>query len=272
MPLLSLVSLGWSAELPRYSYTRPQGSTAAGVVVFTKWSPGQLLHAAGGLTVAPTPGAKGAPVPLGALVRLVRVGEVATVEGSVNAWYEVQFGSLRGWAFGAHLTPLAFVGDFDGDAQVDNLTVSFTASHGVRIQLDDQSLEVPAVGGGFLGLEGAGLVADMVPAPGAGVPVLHVYTGVEACGDFADYWVTFPAGAPRVAHREVGLIDPPNCFRYDAAFTPGALQMTYSGNACAEDGSAPEVTTKRLRLLDSQFIEQARVDAILRKAGKWLSA
>lgn len=116
---------------------------------------------------------------------------------------------------------------------------------------------LPTAGGVYLGQRGAGVQADLVPAAKAGAPLLHLYTGVESCSDYADYWVSLGRSGPVVARQESGLADPPSCFGYEPVFSPGALTVTYTGKGCAEDESAPEVSTKHFRLVDGVYLEKA---------------
>lgn len=249
------LSLALAADLPRYEYTRPEDGDDIVSATFTRWTAGQVLFAAEPVDLAPGPSGSSVPVGIGQPLTIVTPGAVASIGGFVNAWYFVQVGTRRGWIFGAALTPFAFTDDFDGDATLDHLTVAFTVEHQIRIRLDERTLDVATSGGGFLGLRGAGVTADVIPASNAGVPLLHMYTGVEACADFSEYWISFTKGAPMIAHREVGLVDPPNCFQYEAAFSPGVAVVIYTGNGCPDDGSAPEISARRFRLVDGVYVQ-----------------
>ncbi|MFN7144490.1 MAG: hypothetical protein ACK4YP_11980, partial [Myxococcota bacterium] len=194
-----------------------------------------------------------ATVPAGGELTVVTVGSDATVEGMANAWYEARAGGVTGWVFGAALTPVAVRADLDQDGDADVATVAFTPDHRIRVRVGDRTLDLDTAGGAYLNQKGAGVyLEEVVPAGKVGVPLLHLRTGVEACADFAEYWVSFGKDGPVLAHRDAGLVDPPNCYSFTPTYRPGRLVMTYTENGCGDEGR-PKKRKKGFRLVDGVF-------------------
>jgi hypothetical protein len=108
--------------------------------------------------------------------------------------------------------------------------------------------------------------ADLLPAREAGIPLVHVYSGVEACADYGESWASYTSPArskPGMAHlalQQTGLQDPPSCSTFRVKFD-GKRKLavvTREEDACREDGGKPKVEETRWVLVDGVYrVERA---------------
>lgn len=187
----------------------------------------------------------------------------------VDTMYEVQAGERRGWVHGGDLTPFAFVEDFDGDGERETATVAFTAEFKIEVTLVEPDLKVgssvstylDAAGGAYLSQDGSTVKADIVPMKKAGVTLIHVWTGVPACADFADYWVVYRTEGPRrlgllsVALEQGGLMDPPSCSTYAVKFSASRKMavVTRTDGGCGDKKDKPVVSEDRFILVNGTY-------------------
>lgn len=266
-------SLALAAELPPFTYSVPENDDELHAA-WSKWEVETKLYVAGMHTELRAEGNGTAKIlfhlDAGQPVELLTVGEEAVWRGRRNTWYEVQAGERRGWVFGGDLTPYAFTADLDGDGEDEIATVNFTADFGVRVLVVEPRLkaantswiDLETAGGAYLGQKGGDIVVDYVSDKKAGVALIHVWSGVQACADFSDTWVSYAApdattpGMPRVALQQGGLMDPPSCSTYEVKFDARRKLATVvrTEGGCSDDKKdKPKVEEDRFVLVDGVY-------------------
>jgi hypothetical protein len=271
---LSLVAPSHAAPLPAYTYSRPEAADPAVLegYAFATWPVRASLYAAAAdVAVLDAPGGKRTFVlGFGDSVRVEDVGAVGRVGDRVDRWYRVS-GAQSGWVFGGDLTPYRWEADFDGDGEKELATVAWMDDFSVRVRIFEPNLRAGAMmpldlesaGGAYLSQRGASVEAELVPASKAGIPLVHVHVGVEACADYRDDWISYqsPAavriGSERVALSLSGLADPPSVSSFEVEFsakrkTAYVTRTSTSGEA----GSQPVVENERYVLRDGVFRQE----------------
>jgi len=273
MVLLLAAIPAWGAPLPPYTYSMPEGDADLGAA-WSKWEPETELYVAGMHTELRAEGGAAGKIlfhlDAGQPVEVLTVGEEAVWRGRRNTWYEVQAGERRGWVYGGDLTPYAFRADLDGDGNEEIATVAFTADFGVRVLVVEPKLkaantswiDLETAGGAYLGQKGSDLVVDFISDKKAGVALIHVWSGVQACADFSDTWVSYSApdattpGMPRIALEQGGLVDPPSCSTYEVKFDARrklATVVRSEGGCSGERKDKPKVEETRFVLVDGVY-------------------
>lgn len=271
---LSLVAPARAAPLPAYTYSRPEGADPAVLegYAFATWPVRASLYAAAAdVAVLDAPGGKRTTVlGFGASARIEEAGAVGRVGDRVDRWYRVS-GAQSGWVFGGDLTPYRWEADFDGDGEKELATVAWMADFSVRVRIFEPNLragaimhlDVESAGGVYLAQSGADLTADLVPASTAGIPLVHLHLGVDACADYRDDWISYQSpgavriGSERVALSLSGLSDSPSTSSFEVEFsakrkTAYVTRTSTSG----EEGTQPLVEKERYVLRDGIFRQE----------------
>jgi len=206
-------------------------------------------------------------LPVGTAVTVVSAAKAPEyVEGKMDVWYQVvtPFGS--GWVHGGALSPFGFSGDFDQDGETEFATVAFNTDFSIRVVVVEPNpragaeawISVDAAGGAYLGVQGSDMHANLLRAKVASVPLIHVHSGVEACADFADYWISYRSTGPgvvgtvRVALEQTGLMDPPSSSTYEVKFDAKRKTAVITRTEGGEDDQGRE----------TQKIEKSTYDLI----------
>lgn len=242
MSILSLFlhfSLARAAEAPVLTYTlaegadpdEPEGYTFTRYEVGAKpWvlGPGAHLHAEGAAASK-----AGRLLPIGTPVEVLEVGAaVEEADGRMDTWYRVASPLGEGWVHGGGLSPFGWSVDADLDGEVEFVGVTVAPDFNPRVVVVEPNprtapetwVDVDAAGGAYIGVKGSSATAELLKAKVAGVPLVHVRAFVEACGDHADYWVSYRTAAPgeigtaRIALTTTGLTDPPSFAACEVAF------------------------------------------------------
>ena len=256
MILAALVSLASAAPLPPYGYALPNTAQASDLdaYVITKWAVRTTLYAADTDTAVfdgPN-GGRSTTLAFGDAVRVEEVGPLAQVGDRVDAWYRVS--SVRsGWVFGGDLTPFRWEADMDGDGEKELVTAAWMSAFNVRVRVFEPNLragskmqmDVESAGGAYVGQSGGQLTAELIPANEAGVALVHLHLGVEACADFRDDWISYTApaatkiGTEHLALSLSGLVDPPNSSTYTVKFS-GKRLTAYVTREVAQPAPEPD--------------------------------
>ncbi len=272
--MLLLVAVALAAPLPPYAYSHPTAASEDDLTSYTfpKWPVRTTVYAASGeVAVYDAVGGKSLGlIPFGQALRVEEVGASATVADKVDAWYRVS-GPKNGWVHGGDLTPYRWEVDLDGDGEKEVATATWLGDFTVRVRVFEPSvsaggvmqLDVDAAGGGYLSQNGAELQAEIVPYSTAGIAMIHLHLGVEACADFRDDWISYTSeGAGRIGTEHValslaGLSDPPNSSTFEVAFsgkrkTAYVTRTTAKGDASAKPTN--DVATTRYVLRDGLYL------------------
>ncbi len=269
--MLLLLSLtAEAAPPPQYAYTRPESADPGQLeaYTFTHWPARTTLFAATETEVFDAPGGKRTGMlAFGEGVRVEEPGAVGMADDRVDQWIRVS-GEHPGWVFGGQLTPYRWDVDMDGDGERELVTAAWVSGFTVRVRVLEPNmragatmqLDVDAAGGGYISQLGAIATLDLIPASKAGIALIHVHMGVEACADFRDDWISYSSSGPsrigseRVALSLSGLIDPPNDSEFTVEFS-GKRKTAYVTHSQAEaEGQPPSITNQRYVLRDGVFL------------------
>lgn len=268
--LLVAILAAHAAPPPGYAYTRPDGADPAALDAygFPRWPERAKLYAADQADVYDAPGGKRTAVlAFGEAVRVEEAGAVAMVDDRVDQWYRVS-GDHSGWVFGGMLTPYAWQADMDGDGEQELVTAAWNADFTLRVRIFEPNLragatmhlDVDAAGGAYISQQGSIATVELIPASKAGIALVHIHMGVEACADFRDDWISYSSSEPvkigreRVALSQSGLIDPPNDSSFTVEFS-GKRKTAYVTRSTAEaEGQPPSVISERYVLRDGVFL------------------
>lgn len=275
--LLSALSLlvlsAGAAPLPAYVYARPDAADPAALDAYQLpgWPARATLYAAtSDVNVYDAPGGKRVGVlGFGEPVKVEEAGARARVSDRVEQWYRVSGGGA-GWVFGGDLTPFRWEADLDGDGELELATAVWRADFSVRVRVFEPNLragatmhlDVESAGGAYLSQQGASLEADLIPASKAGVALIHLHVGVEACADFRDDWISYTSpgpvkiGSERVALSLGGIMDPPAVSTFEVAFSGKRKTAYVTFHRATEEGQEPVVETARYVLRDGEFLQE----------------
>jgi hypothetical protein len=266
-------------------YTGPEETKGAEMSAFDyrKFEPGEVLFVASHNTnLRAKPSAKSelvASLPMAAKVRVIQASSKTTaVIGKVDRWYLVEvlepspFQNKRGHLFGMVLTPVAFRADLDGDGEDEIVTAAFAQNLEIRVRIrepkveqpDSVSIDVKAAGGAYISRSGGLAEVKLVPREQAGVGLVEVFAHVEACADFATYWISYSVpdnkpgvlGEAKLAMTQSGVADPPVHSSYAVSWDPKARTASVVQTNTEEDEQGKETesrTTTRYRLVDGVY-------------------
>lgn len=274
MLLLTLLPVALAARLPPYRYALSNAAAATDLTAFeyTRWPVKTTLYAANGSTPVyyAASGERSTTLAFGAVVQVEEVGATEQIDDRVDCWYRVS-GTRSGWVFGGDLTPYRWEADFDGDGEKELATAAWRSDFSVRVRVFEPNLragatmqlDVDAAGGAFLSQSGSDLTADLIPASKAGIPLIHLHLGVDACADFRDDWISYTSESPTKIGQEhlalslSGLMDPPNSSTFKAEFS-GKRSTAYVERETTRQDDAgasipPEITNVRYVLRDGVY-------------------
>ncbi len=180
----------------------------------------------------------------------VMTPEPVIVEGRADRWYRVASEGRGGYVFGDALTSARFEDDFDQDGEPELATVAFTNDFQIRVRFFEPKdktetfIDLGPSGGAYLSMKGGNVWADALKKGAAGLPLVHLDTHVEACADFADYWVGYANGRPYVALEKSGLVDPPNRSTYKVEFQPAKQRAFIKCEQVIEEDQPPKKWTE----------------------------
>lgn len=262
------LGLALAAPPQTLTYTRPDNAAADDLAAhqFTRWEvKARLYTALPDVGVFDGSGLKRISVlAMGEQVRIEEVGAVANVNDRVDAWYRVE----AGWVFGGDLTPFRWEADMDGDGEKEVVTLAWLDNFTVRMRVLEPNLRAGAVmqidvepaGNAYVAQQGAILTAELISAKEAGIALVHVHLGVEACADYRDDWIGYQSPGPvkigfaRVALSLAGLIDPPNESTFEVVFS-GKRQTAFVTRSTVEvEGQDPVEMTDRYVLRNGVFL------------------
>lgn len=277
MILLTLLPLALAAKLPPYRYTL--SDTAApndpAAYKYTTWPVKTMLYAANGNTAVfyAAGGDRSTTLGFGDVVKVEEVGATEQIDDRVDSWYRVS-GARSGWVFGGDLTPYRWEADLDGDGEKELATAAWRSDFSVRVRVFEPNLragatmqlDVEAAGGAFLSQSGSDLTADLVPASKAGIPLIHLHLGVEACADFRDDWISYTSegttkiGQEHVALSLLGLMDPPSSSTFKVEFSGKRSTAYVERETAKQDDSGtsipPEITHARYVLRNGVYYQE----------------
>jgi hypothetical protein len=255
-------------EPPTLAYSLADGREAD----VPSWPAGTELAAAADVVLRerPSPDSRRLrSLALGERVRVLDGAAAPRVEdGFLHRWVLVEAAGDRGFVFGGFLTPLAFDADLDGDGRTEHATAAFTADARVMVRISSGaraplSVSFRVAGEGYVSARGGSISARLVPASEAGVALLLVSTGQEACADYSRVFVSFlptsqePVARPRIALVTTGLTDPPSFAEPKEEFESATRSVTVRTLMRSEDGNGREVTgpdtVVRYRLRDAVY-------------------
>ncbi len=270
--MLLLTTLALAREPIHYQYSLSEGAEPSAAIATTYTVEDEIFAANDEAKLR----AEGDPaskmlwqLPVGAPVTVLAVGTASVYGEFGGTWYQVQAGERTGWVHSSDLTPYAWKADFDLDGDVEIATVAFMSDFTIRVTVYEPDMRVANIsvvdldsaGGAYLGQKGGVVRADLLPAKKAGLPLIHVWTGVEACADFADYWVSYTSdgkakpGMANIALTQGGLMDPPNCSTYEVKFDAKRhlAVVTTSQGDCGTTKAKPTLDTSRWVLVDGVY-------------------
>jgi hypothetical protein len=251
---------------------------------FRQWKPGEeLFVGADGANLRSKPDIQGqvlASLPLGTRILIKKVASKRVkVADRVDRWYRVEVLSAdakgkSGHLFGNVLTPLLYRGDLDGDGEEEIASVLFTADFKIRVRIREPGIlqgrsvtwaDAQPAGGAFLGLRGSLVRGGLVPASQAGVGLIRVESGQEACATFAHFWIGYQVpggkartlGQARVALELNGIADPPIHSSFEVAFKPDktAKVVTTTIGEDEQGKESRDVTRSTYRLVSGIYQE-----------------
>ena len=271
MKILTIVLAGalagaCAADPTPLLYARPDNADApVDQYQLTTWTPGTELFVAplrvNVRATAGTGGASAGKAGLGDRVVVEAMEPAAKKEdGLVNHWYRVKVkdgagAGQAGWVFGAFLTPFAIRADFDGDHQEEVATVSFDRDMKILVRVkhgpeDVAELRFTPSGEGYLSRKGGQVVASLLPADKAGIPLIQLGSHIDACGDYWDAYASYTDGKAREALMLRGASDPPVFQTTTATFTKGAAQVEEDVTEQDEKGKEKKTVTRKSLVLD----------------------
>ena len=274
--LLAPLLAAFAAAPPTLTYSVPQGDGVKALTdyQFNRYEAKDVVYVATPHTflypegrAAAEPGREVVP---GTKVTIGAVGATAeSLEGRVNVWYEVTSPVGTGWIHGGRLTPYAWVADLDQDGEDELATVVFGDDFNLRVLVIEPNvraggeswLDLDSAGGAYISQHGGDATVELLKAGVAGIPLLHVYSGVEACADFADYWVSYRSPGParlgtlRTALALSGLMDPPSSSTYEVKFT-AKRSLADVTRTTGEHGAAEQVERARYRLVNGVYKQE----------------
>ena len=262
--LPSFFALGWllavtapaaAVDAPALHYALP----ASGDADIPAWEAGTQLYAADVVDVREAPRGDARRLRTLAAGTGVTVIEVAASprreDGFLHRWVLVSIHGSddRGYVFGGLLTPLAIHADLDGDGQTEVATAAFTADARAVVRVASrgrqaQSVSFRVAGEAYVAHRGGGISARLVPAGEAGVALVRVSTGQEACGDYSVVFVSFlptdgdPIPRPRIGLVTSGLSDPPSFAEPKEEFERATRTVTVRTLVRSEDENGRDVT------------------------------
>ena len=263
LPSATPVSLNYSGPKNRHTTDLSQFNTrpwTAGDKLFVAVPDTNLREAANSqaavLAVLPL----AAPVTVKTVVdTLVRVGE------RVDRWYEIDTGDKHGFVFGGALTPAGYRFDFDGDGIDELVTVAFTPDYKIRIRDQKTTTNAPVNqldlepgGQGYVCCGGALEIAT-VPKKEASLPLLVIKSTIEACGDYAWYYVSAKDAHPQQALWVSGLADAPSFAEPSVTFdSKGGATVVIKAYSLDDNNKEAEVErhTKRYLVKNGVFVEK----------------
>lgn len=272
--MLFLISLAAAARVPLvYQYSRPDAATDVAGSTSTRYLPKDEIFIANPEAALRAEASATAKLtwkfPLGTKVTVLAEGAPGVSGDFGGIWYQVQADGREGWVHNSDLTPYGWHEDLDGDGAIEVATVAFTSEYGIRVTVFEPDMKVAneswvdleTVGGAYVNQRGGIVRAELVPVRKAGIPLIQIHTGVEACADFADYWVAYRSpgkgepGRSLLALQQAGLADPPNCSNYEVEFDARrhlAIVTRHEGG-CSEEEKKPTSTEARWVLVDGVY-------------------
>ena len=270
--MLLITTVVLAREPIHYEYRLPDGAGPAAAVATTYTTKDEVFAANDEAKLR----AEGSPdakllwqLPVGAPVTVLAAGNAGANGEFGGAWLPVQAGDRTGWMHTSDLTPYAWKADFDLDGDVEVATVAFLSDFTIRVTVYEPDMRVANIsvvdldsaGGAYVSQKGGVVRADLLPANKAGLPLIHVWTGVEACADFADYWVSYTSngkakpGMAAIALTQGGLMDPPSCSTYAVKFDAKRhlAVVTTSQGDCGTSKAKPTLDTSRWVLVDGVY-------------------
>jgi hypothetical protein len=204
-----------------------------------------------------------AELPFGSEVKILSpASDEVTVKDRTDRWYRVASEGKAGYLFGNVLTTARFEDDFDGDGVKELASVAFTADFKIRVRFFEPKektetwVDVEPAGGAFLGLTGGYAYPDALGKAKAGLPLVHVDSHVEACADFADFWVSYTGGKAQLAMTLRGIADPPAMASYQVEFQKGLAVV--KREQAEEEDKPPKKWTERWVLDGGVFVPPAK--------------
>lgn len=270
--MVLLLPVALAADPLVLAYSRPEASEEVSAYTFTRYEAGADLWVVGAdayLYESPSAASKeGKLLPSGTAAKVAEVGTaVEMVEDRVDTWYRVETALGAGWVHGGRLSPAGWQADFDQDGEVEFMGVTFAPDFSIRVVVVEPNprvgaesyLDLDPIGGAYLSQKGSTAQPTFQKVKIAGVPLVHVYSGVEACADFGDYWVSYQARAPgetgmlRIALELTGISDSPTMSSYDVHFDAKRKQVDVTTTTANEEGVAPTVERARYVFVDGVY-------------------
>ncbi|MBC7793149.1 MAG: hypothetical protein H7Z43_05545 [Clostridia bacterium] len=227
------------------SYSGPKDGHAVNDYHPQSWTEGSVAWTARDthlMSSATAEDATASGLPLGTKVTVgARSSELTRNADRVDYWYEVTtVAAVKGFVFGADLTPAAFEADLDDDGRKEMATVSWTPEFQLRVRYSDKGIlkELDVKPAGQTCARFGGVAhAELVSKKEAGRTLLRLTTNSDECPGTADLLVSFVGSEPRLAFETTDTNQPPKAATHALEFSKDRLQLLQTTSDTTKPGS-----------------------------------